>query len=177
MSSPFVAEVRPWALNFAPRGWAMCQGQILPISQYAALFSLIGTYYGGNGTSNFELPDLRSRVPMKYGTDPTGNQYVLGEEAGTETITLLSNQMPIHTHNVFGSNAPTGNNAVVAAGTAMATNDKGNAFYAPGNSPAVAINPGTVSVYLGGNQPHSNLQSYLAINWCIALTGIFPSRN
>jgi microcystin-dependent protein len=177
MSSPFVAEIRPWALNFAPRGWAMCQGQILPIQQYAALFSLIGTYYGGNGTSNFQLPDLRSRVPMKYGTDSTGNQYVLGQDAGEETITLSSTQMPIHTHNVFGSNAATGNFNDPAAGTALASNDKGNFFYAPGNSTAIAINPGTVSVYLGGNQAHTNLQPYLAINWCIALQGIFPSRN
>jgi microcystin-dependent protein len=177
MSSPFVAEIRPWALNFAPRGWAMAQGQILPISQYTALFSLIGTYYGGNGTSNFQLPDLRSRVPMKYGSDPVGNQYVIGEEAGEENVTISSLQMPIHTHNVFGSNAPTGNNAVVAAGTAMATNDKGNAFYAPGANANQAINAGTVSMYMGGNQAHTNLQPYLAINWCIALVGIYPSRN
>jgi microcystin-dependent protein len=177
MSSPFVAEIRPWAINFAPRGWAMAQGQILPISQYTALFSLIGTYYGGNGTSNFQLPDLRSRVPMKFGSDPVGNQYVIGQEAGEETVTIQSNQMPIHTHNVFGSNAATGNFAFPAAGTALASNDKGNAFYAPSNSPATAINPGTVSTYAGGNQPHTNLQPYLAINWCIALVGIYPSRN
>jgi microcystin-dependent protein len=177
MSSPFVAEIRPWALKCAPRGWVMCQGQILPISQYTAVFALIGTYYGGNGTSNFQLPDLRSRVPMKYGTDTTGNQYVLGQDAGEETVQLLSGQMPIHTHNVFGSTASTGNFAAPAAGTALASNDKGNAFYAPGNSTAIAINPGTVSTYLGGNQAHTNLQPYLAINWCIALVGIFPSRN
>src|SRR5580700_1792642 len=120
MAAPFVAEIRPWACNFAPIGWAMCQGQILPISQYTALFSLIGTYYGGNGTSNFQLPDLRSRVPMKYGTDPTGNTYVIGEEAGEETITISSQQMPIHTHNVFGDTAATGNYAFPAAGTALA---------------------------------------------------------
>jgi microcystin-dependent protein len=177
MSSPFVAEIRPWALNFAPRGWAMCQGQILPISQYTALFSLIGTYYGGNGTSNFELPDLRSRVPMKYGTDPVGNNYVLGQEAGEETVTIQPPQMPIHTHNVFGDTAATGNYANPAVGNALATNDKSNPFYAPGNSPSVALNPATVSVYAGGNQAHTNIQPYLAINWCIAMTGIYPSRN
>jgi microcystin-dependent protein len=177
MSSPFVAEIRPWALNFAPRGWALAQGQILPISQYTALFSLIGTYYGGNGTSNFQLPDLRSRVPMKYGQDPVGNQYVIGEEAGEENVTISSLQMPVHTHNVFGSNASTGNYNDPAAGTALATNDKGNFFYAPGNSTAIAINPGTVSTYMGGNQAHTNLQPYLAINWCIALVGIYPARN
>src|SRR5579862_3024131 len=177
MSSPFVAEIRAWACNFAPRGWAMAQGQILPISQYTALFSLIGTYYGGNGTSNFQLPDLRSRVPMSQGTAPGGNTYVIGEEAGEEQITISSQQMPIHTHSVFGSNAPTGNFAVPAAGTALATNDKGNFFYAPGNSSTTSINPGTVSTYSGGNQPHTNIQPYLAINWCIALQGIYPARN
>jgi microcystin-dependent protein len=176
MSSPFVAEIRPWALNFAPRGWAMCQGQILPISQYTALFSLIGTYYGGNGTSNFELPDLRSRVPMKYGSDPTGNQYVIGQEAGEETITLLAAQMPIHTHVLVGDSG-TGGKSKVAAGAAIGKTAQGGSYYAPGANANQPINVGTVSLYQGGNQAHTNLQPYLAINWCIALTGIYPARN
>jgi microcystin-dependent protein len=175
MSSPFVAEIRPWALNFAPRGWAMCQGQTLPISQYAALFSLIGTYYGGNGTSNFQLPDLRSRVPMKYGQDPVGNQYVIGQDAGEETITLLAAQMPVHTHNVFGD-AANGGKSKAAAGCAIAGALTNN-YYAPGANANQPINAATVSMYLGGNQAHTNLQPYLAINWCIAMQGIFPSRN
>jgi microcystin-dependent protein len=176
MSSPFVAEIRPWACNFAPRGWAMAQGQILPISQYTALFSLIGTYYGGNGTSNFQLPDLRSRVPLKYGSDPVGNQYVIGETGGEETIQLQSNQMPIHTHVLVGDSG-TGGKSKVAAGAAMAKTAQGDSFYAPGASANQPINPGTVSTYAGGNQPHPNLQPYLAINWCIAMQGIFPARN
>ena len=176
MSSPFVAEIRPWAINFAPRGWAMAQGQILPISQYTALFSLIGTYYGGNGTSNFQLPDLRSRVPMKYGQDPVGNQYVIGEEAGEETITVSSQQMPVHTHTVSGSTTAAHKSAP-AAGFALGTSGNGGFYYAPSNSTTIAINPGTVSTYLGGNQAHTNLQPYLAINWCIALVGIYPARN
>jgi microcystin-dependent protein len=176
MSSPFVAEIRPWALNFAPRGWAMAQGQILPISQYTALFSLIGTYYGGNGTTNFQLPDLRSRVPMKYGGDPVGNQYVIGEEAGEETITISSQQMPIHTHTVSGSTTAAHKQAP-AAGFALGTSGNGGFFYAPSASATIAINPGTVSTYLGGGQAHTNLQPYLAINWCIALVGIYPARN
>ena len=139
MAAPFVAEIRPWACNFAPIGWAMCQGQILPISQYTALFSLIGTYYGGNGTSNFQLPDLQGRVPMKFGTDPTGNNYVIGEEAGTS--------------------------------------QHGNFYYGPSNGTTTTINVGTVAAYTGGNQAHTNLQPFLAINWCIALQGIYPSRN
>ncbi len=176
MSSPFVAEIRPWACNFAPRGWVMAQGQILPISQYTALFSLIGTYYGGNGTSNFQLPDLRSRVPMKYGQDPVGNQYVLGEEAGEETVTISSQQMPVHTHTVSGSTTAAHKQAP-AAGFALGTSGNGAFYYAPSNSTTIAINPGTVSTYAGGNQAHTNLQPYLAINWCIALTGIYPARN
>lgn len=177
MSSPFLCEIRPWALNFAPRGWIMCQGQLLPISQFTAMFALIGTFYGGNGTTNFQLPDLRSRVPMKYGTDPVGNSYVIGEDGGEETITIQPLQMPIHTHNVFGDTAATGNFANPAVGNALATNDKSNPFYAAGNSPSVALNPGTVSTYAGGNQAHTNIQPYLAINWCIASQGIFPARN
>jgi microcystin-dependent protein len=176
MSSPFVAEIRPWACNFAPRGWVMAQGQILPISQYTALFSLIGTYYGGNGTSNFQLPDLRSRVPMKYGQDPVGNQYVLGQEAGEEAVTVSSQQMPIHTHVFSGTNG-TGKKSAPAAGAVLGTSNHGGSFYASSGSSLTPINPGTVSTYAGGNQAHTNLQPYLAINWCIALTGIYPARN
>ena len=176
MAAPFVAEIRPWACNFAPVGWAFCQGQILPISQYTALFSLIGTYYGGNGTSNFALPDLRGRVPMKYGTDPVGNNYVIGEVAGTETITISSTQMPVHTHTFSGTNA-NGGKAKPANGAALGTNSKGDFFYGPSNGSTTTINQGTLSIFSGGNQPHTNLQPYLAINWCIAMQGIYPARN
>jgi microcystin-dependent protein len=176
MAAPFVAEIRPWACNFAPIGWAFCQGQTLAISQNTALFSLIGTYYGGNGTSNFQLPDLQGRVPMKFGTDPTGNNYVIGEEAGTETITIQANQMPIHTHTFSGTNA-NGTRAKPASGAALGTNSQGQFFYGPSNASTTTINAGTVSLYSGGNQAHENRQPFLAINWCIALTGIYPSRN
>jgi microcystin-dependent protein len=175
MSNPFLGEIRPWACNFAPRGWAMCQGQILPISQFTALFSLIGTFYGGNGTTNFALPDLRSRVPMKYGTF-VANTYSIGEEAGEETITLQPNQMPIHTH-VLAGDSGTGGKSKVAAGAAMGKTAQGASFYAPGANANQPINPNTVSTYQGGNQAHTNLQPSLAINWCIAIQGIFPSRN
>jgi microcystin-dependent protein len=176
MSSPFLCEIRPWACNFAPRGWAMCQGQILPISQFSAMFALIGTFYGGNGTSNFQLPDLRSRVPMKYGSDPVGNQYVIGEQGGEETIQLQSNQMPIHTHVLVGDSG-TGGKSKVAAGAAMGATPQGGSFYAPGANANQPINPGTVSIYSGGGQPHTNIQPCLAINWCIAMQGIYPARN
>jgi microcystin-dependent protein len=175
MSDQFIGEVRPFACNFAPFGWAFCQGQILSISQNTALFSLLGTFYGGNGTSTFALPDLRGRVPMHYGTDPVGNQYSLGEVAGTETITLLSQQMPIHTHTFSGSNA-TGLHPKPQPGGMMGTSSGGGAYYATAVS-LTNVNVGTVSLYAGGNQPHTNIQPYQAINWCIALRGIFPSRN
>jgi microcystin-dependent protein len=176
MSSPFLGEIRPWGLNYAPRGWALCQGQTLPISQFAALFSLLGTNYGGNGTTNFQLPDLQGRVPMKYGTDPVGNNYAIGQEGGEEAITLQPGQMPIHTHTLSGSTG-IGRRAVPVPGAALATTNRGGFFYAASNSTLTAINPGSVSIYQGGNQPHTNLQPYLAINWCIAMNGIFPSRN
>ncbi len=176
MSSPFVGEVRAWACNFAPKGWAMCQGQILAIQQYTALFSLIGTYYGGNGTSNFQLPELRGRVPMKFGTDRTGNVYTIGETSGVEQVTINSQQMPVHTH-VFGGTNATGADDKPKPGAALGTSSKGDAYYAASNSTTTTINVGTVSPYSGGTQPHTNIQPYQAINWCIALSGIYPARN
>jgi microcystin-dependent protein len=154
----------------------MCQGQILPISQNTALFALIGTYYGGNGTTNFALPDLRGRVPLAYGTSNTGQTYDLGQVGGEEQVTLLSSQMPVHTHTFSGTSA-TGPRGAPADGCTLGASSKPANFYAADSSAQTAINPGTVSPYAGGNLPHSNLQPYVAINWCIALSGIFPSRN
>jgi microcystin-dependent protein len=173
MGSPFVGEIRPFAFNFAPRGWALCAGQLLPISQNTALFSLIGTYYGGNGTSNFALPDLQGRVPLGQGTSSFGT-FDLGEENGVENVTLLTNQMPAHTHNFIGTSA-TGNYKYPVTNAALGTSIAGGSYYATASS-LTPINPGTVSS-VGGGQPHTNLQPCLAINWCIALQGIFPSRN
>jgi microcystin-dependent protein len=174
MSAPFVGEVRPWACNFAPLNWAFCQGQVLPIQRFTALFALIGTYYGGNGTSNFQLPDLQGRVPIGFGTDPSGNIYSIGEIGGAEWVTILSQQMPVHTHAFSGTTQPAAHQAP-KAGDALATST--GAFYAASNSTLVAINVGTISTYNGGGQPHTNLQPYQAINWCIALAGMFPTRN
>jgi microcystin-dependent protein len=175
MSAPFLGEIRAWALNFAPYQWAFCAGQILPISQYSALFSLLGTYYGGNGTSTFALPDLRGRAPIHYGQAPYGDVYTIGEIAGTEFVTLISTTMPMHTHQVFGTSS-IANGLDPQAATAMASHSGGKSFYATPVS-LTNINQGTVSIYQGGNLPHENRQPYLAINWCIALAGIFPSRN
>jgi microcystin-dependent protein len=139
------------------------------------VFALIGTYYGGNGTSNFQLPDLRSRVPMKYGDSPSGS-YVIGETGGEENIQLTSQEMPVHTHTFSGTNA-TGLHPKPQSGGAMGTSSGGGAYYGASNSSTTPINVGTVSLYAGGNQPHTNIQPYQAINWCIALQGIFPARN
>jgi microcystin-dependent protein len=175
MVQPFVGEVRAWGCNFAPQGWAFCAGQILPIQQYTALFSLLGTYYGGNGTSNFGLPDLRSRVPMKYGTSPAGT-YALGEQGGVELVQLTAATMPVHTHTFSGTNVAGSSNKPVSA-SALGSSGGGGAYYGAATSTVTPINVGTVSLYAGGSQPHTNIQPYQAINWCVALSGIYPSRN
>ena len=166
MSEPFLGQLMLVPYNFAPRGWAFCNGQLLPIDQNSALFSLLGTTYGGNGTTTFELPDLRGRVPMSSGQGPGLSSYTVGEVSGSESITLFTNQMPAHGHTIGGTNSasassrPSGN-VNAAGGSYSATSD---ALMQPtGNT--------------GGSQPHSNLQPYLVLNWCIALEGIFPSRN
>src|ERR1700684_831618 len=161
MAAPFVAEIRPWACNFAPIGWAFCQGQTLAISQNTALFSLIGTYYGGNGTSTFQLPNLMGRVPLKFGTDPTGNTYFIGETGGVEQVTLQSTQMPLHTH-TFGGTSASGAKAKPANGAALGTNTQNNFFYGPSSGSTTTINPGTISPYNGGNLAHENRQPYQA---------------
>ena len=175
MSSPFVGEVRAWACNLAPYGWAFCAGQLLSIQQNTALFSLIGTYYGGNGTTNFALPDLRGRAPLKYGNASSGDSYVIGETGGVENVTLNASTMPSHNHLIFGTSA-SGDISTPADGCSMAAASRSDPFYAS-TVAMTPINPGTVSLYQGGNLPHPNMQPYLAINWCIALVGIFPARN
>jgi microcystin-dependent protein len=174
MSSPYVGEVRPWACTFAPLGWAFCQGQILPIQQNTALFSLFGTIYGGNGTSTFALPDLRSRVPMKFGTSPSGS-YAIGEQGGVELVQLNAAQMPVHNHTFSGTNASSTREKPAASGSSLGT--AGGNYYAANTGTLTPINVGTVSLYTGGNQSHTNVQPYQAINWCVALRGIYPPRN
>lgn len=172
MSSPFVAEIRLWGLNFAPRGWAMCQGQIMPISQNTALFSLIGTFYGGNGTSTFQLPDLRSRVAVGQGQGPGLSQYVVGEAIGTENVTLNLNEIPLHTH-LAGCYDQAGDS--YSGGNAIPAIDAGgNNVYSAPQDKTMAANEMPPA---GGGQPHPNIQPYLALNYCIALAGIFPARN
>lgn len=180
MSSPFIGEIIMFAGNFAPRGWAFCQGQILAIAQNTALFSILGTTYGGNGQTTFALPDLRGRVPIQQGQGPGLSPVFLGQQGGTETVTLLSNQIPAHNHLInastnSGDTANPSNNFLAVGQVPVSGSTETVSMYnstATGNT----LNPQTVSL-AGGNQPHPNMQPYLAVNFIIALEGIFPSRN
>lgn len=171
MSDPFVAEIRIFAGNFAPRGWATCDGQLLPISQNTALFSLLGVVYGGNGKSNFALPDLQDRVPMQAGQGPGLRNRFLGESGGQSTVTLLEQEMPAHSHTWGAAQDPAdlqspGTNRSLARAS-------GNAYIPP----AALVPMADTMTPQGGNLPHNNRQPYLGLLFCIALQGIFPPRS
>lgn len=181
MSTPFIGELRTFGFNFAPRGWAMCNGQLLAIAQNQALFSLLGTTYGGNGTTNFALPNLQGRMALHFGTGLSN--YVQGQVAGTASVTMLAANMPSHTHTAQatatqpastgggGADTPVGN---VPANSAPQLNFAGiGAATGSLASPSVSA----TAQPAGGNQPFANMPPYLALNICIALQGIFPSRN
>ncbi|MDQ1357508.1 MAG: hypothetical protein QOE07_1185 [Acidimicrobiaceae bacterium] len=171
MSEPFLGEIRTFGFNFAPRGWAFCAGQLLAISQNTALFSLLGTTYGGNGQTTFALPDLRGRVGISVGQGPGLENYDLGEVNGAESVTLTPGQMPTHAHNVVangGAASATRPGGAVPAQTAASS-------YAPAPD-GTNMNPGMIA-NAGGSQPFDNRQPFLVLNFCIALQGIFPSRN
>ncbi len=175
MSDPFIAEIRITPFNFAPRGWAMCDGQLLAISQNTALFSLLGTNYGGNGVSTFGLPNLQGRAPLHQGQGPGLSLRVLGEEGGVETTTLIATEMPLHTHGVRGQTA--GGNRADPAGNVWASPGatRGLRAYnpAPGSGGAMAS---TAISITGSGQPHNNLMPYLTLNFVIALQGVYPQR-
>jgi microcystin-dependent protein len=172
MSDQFVAEIRIFAGNFAPMGWALCNGQLLGISQNTALFSLIGTYYGGNGTSDFQLPNMRGSSPMNFGQGPGLSTRVVGETGGETSVTLTQSQLPVHTHGVLAASS-SGQGS--PAGHSFGALGRGKpAAYAAGGS-LVSLNANSVTVS-GGNQPHNNLPPYLVMNFIIALQGIYPSR-
>ncbi len=154
--------------NFAPVGWAMCDGQLLPISQNTALFSLLGTTYGGNGTTTFALPDLRGRVPMHQGQGPGLSPRFLGESGGTETVTLDTSQVPSHTHALNGVAARQDSNRVAGAAPS-------NGGYYSTQTPGTAMHQAAIGT-TGGGQPHPNVQPFLCVNFIIALQGIFPAR-
>jgi microcystin-dependent protein len=172
MSDQFLAEIRIFPFNFAPRGWEMCNGQILAISQNTALFSLIGTFYGGNGTTNFALPNFQGNVPVHQGNGVGLSPYATGETGGSAAVILNATQIPAHTHTFSGDPA-----------SKKELNNAGNAVPAAASSPAYSnstpnttmagtmLNPGSAAL------PHDNMQPYLTLNFCIALTGIYPARN
>jgi microcystin-dependent protein len=175
MSNPFLSEIRMFAGNFAPRGWATCSGQLLAISSNTALFSLLGTFYGGNGTSNFALPDLRGRFPMHQGQGPGLTDRVIGEQGGEESVTLSTAEMAAHTHPISGAVIANSIPTATPSNTSLFTNSAPNALYAitPVN---VSLAPQSISLQ-GGSQPHNNLQPYLSVTFIIALQGVFPARN
>src|SRR5688500_1126630 len=170
MADPFVAEIRIFPFNFAPKGWAWCDGQLLPLSQNTALFSLLGTTYGGNGKSNFALPDLEGSAPMHPGQGPGLSLHDLGETGGSETVTLLQSEMPVHTHQMQGNEFPA-NVQAPAADRALAQSSGGVAYKDPPQS-LVSLSPQAVAP-TGGSQPHNNMQPYLTFYFNIAMQGVF----
>jgi microcystin-dependent protein len=174
MADPFVAEIRIFPFNFAPKGWAWCDGQLLPLSQNTALFSLLGTTYGGDGKSNFALPNLEGSAPMHPGQGPGLSLHDLGEVGGTETVTLLQSEMPSHTHTLRGNfnsadvNDPSSARSLAASGTGFLYQSNTSANLVP-----MAFNALTPA---GGSLPHNNMQPYLTFYFNIALQGVFPPR-
>jgi microcystin-dependent protein len=168
VSDPFLAEIRVTSFNFAPKGWALCNGQLLPINQNQALFALLGTTYGGDGRVNFALPDLRGRAAVHAGT------LVQGSQGGTSTVTLTSAQLPAHAHALYATSTLA--TSASPAGALLAAKPRsGRDIYAPPAN-VVGLNAAAVA-NAGGTQPHDNMQPYLVLNFIIALQGIFPSRN
>ena len=173
MSQPYIGEIRMFGGSFAPAGWAFCSGQLMPISQNDALFTLIGTTYGGDGQSTFALPDLQSRVPVHAGQGAGLQNYQLAETGGVESVTLTTTQIPVHTHAAVCSTSfgqqPQPQGAYFAQPTT------GTAFTGAAQQPQVNLNNGTVQI-VGGSQPHDNMIPYLVVNFILSLFGIFPSQ-
>jgi microcystin-dependent protein len=172
MSTPYIGEIRMFAGNFAPNGWLFCQGQTLPISEYDALFNLIGTTYGGDGQSTFNVPNLASRLPVHMGSAQSGNTYQIGEQSGVETVTLTTQQIPNHTHALTANDSQPGNQ-VSPAGALPGISFNVVPFI--NNSPSANFNASAITP-AGGSQPHENMQPFLCINFIISLFGIFPSQ-
>jgi microcystin-dependent protein len=174
MAEPFVAEIRIFPFNFAPKGWAWCDGQIIPITQNTALFSLLGTTYGGNGQSTFALPDLQNAVPMHRGQGPGLSNHPQGEASGSETVTLLESEIPTHTHTVHAANF-SGDIQAPTPAVSLARSAGGNAYRDPSGQALVQMHP-SAHAPAGGSLPHNNLMPYLTLYFNIALQGVFPPR-
>jgi microcystin-dependent protein len=175
MSNPFVAEIRMFAGNFPPKGWATCDGQLMPISQNTALFSLLGTFYGGDGKSTFALPDMAGSAPMGQGAGAGLSQRFLGEMSGEPSVTLLSSEMPSHTHNLQGDSIDDGDSRTPGPTYSMAKMATGQAYFNSASN-LVQMYPLATSVS-GSSFPHNNMQPYLTVTFIIALQGVFPARN
>lgn len=174
MTDPFVAEIRTFGFNFAPTGWAQCDGALMPISQNTALFSLLGTMYGGDGKSNFALPNLQDRGAVSAGQGPGLSDYFQGEEVGEQYVTLLESEIPAHTHVPKGSADP-GELASPGADRVLARAQPGTPYQSDSTTSLVAMNP-QVATVSGGSLPHNNMPPVLTLNFCIALQGVFPQR-
>ena len=172
MADPFVAEIRIFPFNFAPKGWAWCDGQLMPLSQNTALFSLLGTTYGGDGKSTFALPDLQGSAPMHPGQGPGLSLHDLGETGGTETVTLLESEIPVHNHILRASSDPA--NVIQATPSTTYARSAGGSGYKA--SPLDALMAPEELAPAGGDQPHNNMMPYLTCYFCIALQGVFPPR-
>jgi microcystin-dependent protein len=171
--NPYIGQITLVGFNFAPLGWAFCNGQLLPIDQNQALFQLVGTIYGGDGQTTFALPDLRSRIPLHQGQGSGTSNYTIGQTGGSENVTLTSNQIPSHTHQAQCFTGGSNSGSPVNAVWAQASNDQP---YKSGTTGAANMTSGAIGP-AGGNQPHANLMAYQALNYIIALQGIFPSQN
>jgi microcystin-dependent protein len=171
MADPFVAEIRIFPFNFAPKGWAWCDGQLLPISQNTALFALLGTYYGGDGKSTFGLPNLQGSAAMH----PDSNNYFLGAMGGSQTVTLQRSEMPVHTHTAQAFNTLPGTTGAPAPTNSLSRSADGNAWQSNASSNLVQMDPQMIAP-AGGSLPHNNMQPYLTLFFNIALQGVFPPR-
>ena len=173
MADPFVAEIRIYPFNFPPKGWARCDGQLMPLSQNTALFSLLGTTYGGNGKSTFALPDLQGRAPMHPGQGPGLSLHDLGEESGSQTVSLLTTEIPAHAHTMRGDTVDTADTNVPSPNASFAQSSGGTLYQTSSNAQLApqALAPA------GGGSPHNNMQPYLTFYFNIALQGVFPPRS
>jgi microcystin-dependent protein len=174
MADPFVAEIRIFGFAFAPRGWAFCDGRLLPISQNTALFSLLGTTYGGDGKITFALPDMAGNAPMHPGRGPGLSLHDLGEMAGSTTVTLIQDELPVHTHALMASNED-GVQGSLTAGITLSSSVGGKLYQTNTTSNLAPMNFNAITP-MGGDQPHNNMMPYLTLNFCIAMQGVFPPR-
>ena len=177
MSNQFIGEIRAVGFSFPPKGWASCDGQLLPISQNTALFSLLGTFYGGDGKSTFGLPNLQGSVAISQGQLPGGSDYFIGQQSGVQSVTLIQSEIPAHTHNYLTDPDDAPANANGPGGNALSTaNSPATTIYSNATSPIVQLDPQALAI-AGASLPHNNMMPYLCVFWVIAMQGIFPQRS